>query len=202
MNKLISKDNLIFVFLTLVGAGTILAYIFLVPKDNFDHLPVDSRNFYQFDLESSEKEPYKESFVGHWTLLEIGYMTCPDVCPASLAYLAREYDTWRAKLAGVKVAFLSVDPERDKLDSLTRYVRHFNPGFVALRAEEPELKKFVRKLGGYYSYDDSESKAGYLVTHSAHFFLIDPRGKLVASILEPQIKGKLTQIMSKKMEGI
>ena len=49
---------------------------------------------------------------GHPTLVFFGFTHCPDVCPTTLALLASVQKTaWRCP--GLKVALISVDPERD-----------------------------------------------------------------------------------------
>ena len=53
---------------------------------------------------------------GHPTLVFFGFTHCPDVCPTTLALLAsvqKQAVQQDAGMAGLKVALISVDPERD-----------------------------------------------------------------------------------------
>lgn len=202
MKKFFSRENLVLTLFAGLGVATVAAYLWSAREWRPDVEPADRRDLYEFQLDTSRGNSIGEELGGHWSLVIVGYMTCPDVCPTSLAYVAREYERWGEKLGDLKIAFLSADPDRDKMAGLTAYVSHFHPDFIALRAEEPELKKFVSKLGGYYSREESDSAAGYLVSHSAGFFLVNPRGKLVSTFTEPQVQGRLAQELGKYMKGV
>src|SRR5688572_20368767 len=62
---------------------------------------------------------------GHPTLVFFGFTHCPDVCPTTLALLTavqKQVVVQDAKLAGLKVALISVDPERDTPEQLGKYI--------------------------------------------------------------------------------
>jgi protein SCO1/2 len=68
---------------------------------------------------------------GHPIALFFGFTHCPDECPTTLAHLAHAvhapgvpHDT--------RVAFITVDPDRDSPATLKRYVRLFDPQFIGL----------------------------------------------------------------------
>src|SRR5678809_791135 len=53
---------------------------------------------------------------GHSTLVFFGFTHCPDVCPTTLALLASVQK--QAAIPDLKVALISVDPERDTPEQL------------------------------------------------------------------------------------
>ena len=53
-------------------------------------------------------------FAGDLVVLNFGYTSCPDVCPATLATLARAKQLLGEDGEDVQVVFVSVDPERDQ----------------------------------------------------------------------------------------
>jgi protein SCO1/2 len=68
---------------------------------------------------------------GHPVVLFFGYTHCPDACPTTLAHLAKAVASPGVP-ADVRVAFITVDPERDSPAVLNRYVALFDPNFYGL----------------------------------------------------------------------
>src|SRR5262245_3458777 len=79
---------------------------------------------------------------GHPTLVFFGFTHCPDVCPTTLAMLAgvqKQVTARNESLAGLKVALISVDPERDTPEQMGRYVAAFGGDFIGLTGSTPEI---------------------------------------------------------------
>ena len=86
--------------------------------------------------------------------------------------------------------FVSADPERDAPKDLGRYVRHFDPSFLGVTATSDNLNAVAKGLGGYFGREEQpQSAAGYLVTHSSSFFVIDPAGRFVKTLPAPHERG-------------
>ncbi|MFT5790044.1 MAG: protein SCO1/2 [Shewanella sp.] len=133
-----------------------------------------------------------DDLKGHWSLLFIGYTSCPDVCPTTMGKLTAAYPSL-SEHTDFKVIFMSVDPERDSTANLLNYANFFNPEFVAVTGEHKQLYPITRSLGFVYAMvGDGEN---YQVDHSASFALVSPQGEKVA-IIKPKsdTPGKLPQI--------
>lgn len=128
-----------------------------------------------------------EGLTGRWTFAAIGYTTCPDVCPMTMAtFVALARQTGNAGGVGPRFLFISVDPGRDTPERLAQYVRHFNPDFQGATGAEPDLQALVRDLGALYArVEDPKSALGYTMDHSASIYLIDPQGRLAAIFSAP-----------------
>jgi protein SCO1 len=128
-----------------------------------------------------------KALAGHWTFAAIGYTTCPDICPMTMATfvaLARQIGGGGAEVP--RFLFISVDPGRDTPERLAQYVRHFDPGFLGATGAEPDLQSLVRDLGALYARaEDPKSALGYTMDHSASIYLIDPQGRLAAIFSTP-----------------
>ncbi|GAA4894796.1 SCO family protein [Ferrimonas pelagia] len=128
---------------------------------------------------------------GRWTLLFLGYTSCPDVCPTTMADLARAYNGLKNVMtsAPLQVVLMSVDPGRDSLDKLASYVRFFDPDFTAITGEHGQLYQLSQSLGLVYALVDNPNGDGsgedYLVDHAADIVLINPDGELEA-IFRPE----------------
>lgn len=52
----------------------------------------------------------KQQFLGQWNLVFLGYTSCPDICPMTLAKLNNAYKNLQAEYP-LQVWFISVDPK-------------------------------------------------------------------------------------------
>lgn len=77
-------------------------------------------------------EPFVEARLrGRWTLAFFGFTSCTDICPATMATLAKMYRELKpTEQAELQVLFVSVDPARDTPEALTRYLAGFHPDFL------------------------------------------------------------------------
>ena len=121
---------------------------------------------------------------GHWTLLSFGFTTCPDICPTTLTELSAVFGILKLpslQAAAAQVVFVSIDPERDTLESLNGYVKHYNPAFIAATADIPALTEFATNLGAVFEKEANGPGAqDYTMAHTASIFLINPQGQLAA----------------------
>lgn len=124
-----------------------------------------------------------DTLAGSWSFLFLGYISCPDICPMTMAKLQHVKRALVSEYP-VKVWFVSVDPNRDSNEKLKAYAQYFDPDFIAATAEHIKLFPFVRDIGLMYAMTDG-SLTEYSVDHSASVALIDPTGKLRA-IFKPE----------------
>lgn len=117
---------------------------------------------------------------GQYVLLSFGYTHCPDVCPATLLNFRRIKQELGADASGVEFMFISVDAERDTPEVLDRYMQRYDPEFIGLSGEEDVLNSIRGDFNLFWEFQENpNSAAGYLVTHTASKFLIDPQGRLI-----------------------
>jgi protein SCO1/2 len=163
---------------TLVLVAGALATCAVAPR--FTGITLPGQPAWDFTLTDQHGAPFHLAAQrGRVVVLFFGYTHCPDVCPATMAQLARAYRTLTpAERARVTVAFVTIDPVRDTRAVLTRWVALFEPHFVALTGSAGEL------IPVYYAYHvdhtriPASSGTGYLLEHTSAIFLIDPDGRL------------------------
>jgi protein SCO1/2 len=119
--------------------------------------------------------------AGHWSLLFFGFASCPDVCPVTLAALAQVEkklaDAGRQDLLdGLKIYFVSVDPERDDAASLTKYVEAFSLRFTGVTGSREALADFAKQLNVAFM-KVPDDKGGFTIDHTANIVIIDPSGR-------------------------
>ena len=126
------------------------------------------------------------SFRGHWNVLFFGYTHCPDVCPLALQTLRlawQELAVDRQDPHRPRAWFVSVDPERDSLALLEKYVTYFNADFTGVTGPAEEIDKLAGQLGIVYGFEDVDGD-NYTVNHSAQMVFVDPQGRM-AAVLNP-----------------
>ena len=118
-------------------------------------------------------------FAGHHVAVVFGFTACPDVCPTTLWHWRRAIETLSVEQsARLRLAFVTVDPERDTAERLERYTAHFDPAFVGVRAEGDELKALLRSLHAHARKVPSRTPGEYTMDHTATAFLLGPDGTL------------------------
>ena len=117
-----------------------------------------------------------EDFRGKAVVVFFGFTHCPDVCPTTLADIAGALKTLGADADRVQVLFITVDPERDTAEGIERYVKAFDPRFIALRGDAAATQRVAKDFKIYFE----KRKQGdtYTVDHSSQSYVIDPRGRL------------------------
>jgi len=128
------------------------------------------------------------SLKGKWSFLFFGFTHCPDVCPTTLAVLARVHDDIAKNAAGaedIQFVFVSVDPNRDTAGDLRRYVDYFDTTFLGVTGDNAQIGKLAGQLGAVYRVAITPGVKNYPVYHSAAVFLLDPRGRYHAVFTPP-----------------
>jgi protein SCO1/2 len=139
------------------------------------------------------------SLRGHPTLVFFGFTHCPDVCPTTLGRLAivqKEAAVADKKLAGLKVALISVDPERDTPEQLGRYVSSFGADFIGLTGSAPEIVNATRAFGVASARVDLGG-GNYTMDHSATVFALDSNARIVAIFTPPLRADALARDLAK-----
>ena len=125
---------------------------------------------------------------GKWSFLFFGYTHCPDICPTTLATLARVRESISKNAAGaqdVQFVFISVDPNRDTAGKLGQYVTYFDATFLGVTGDDAQLGNLAGQLGAAYQAEVKPGTENYPVYHTAAVFLVDPRARYHAVFAPP-----------------
>jgi protein SCO1/2 len=133
-------------------------------------------------IDQSGQPFHTQALKGHPTLLFFGFTHCPDVCPTTLARLAEVVKI--AKVPGLKVMLVSVDPERDTPEQLARYVHAFSPDFGALTGTPEAIQQFAKEFSVAFAKVDMGG-GEYTIDHSAVVTVLNRQGQRVALFTPP-----------------
>ena len=117
-------------------------------------------------------------FRGKAVVIFFGYTQCPDVCPATLATLAQAMKDLGADADRVQVLFITVDPDRDTADLLSKYVPSFDPRFLGLRGDADATARTAKEFKVLYQKVPGPTPGSYTMDHSAGSYVFDPKGRL------------------------
>lgn len=127
-------------------------------------------------------------FQGQWDLVFFGFTHCPDICPTTLQVLATAKSALEEQ--GVtplpRIVLVSVDPERDTPEILSRYVAYFGAGNLGITGSLEGIRALTSGLGIYFEKQESDD-GNYLVDHSAAVLLVDPEGRFSALFSGPHV---------------
>jgi protein SCO1/2 len=133
-----------------------------------------------FELMAATGQPFHLSDVkGDIVLIYFGYTYCPDVCPLTMADVRQALSGLEGR-ERVHVIFISVDPERDTPEVLSRYLAAFDPSFIGLTDDFEQVKEVMKPYGAFAEKETvTDSTVGYLVSHSARLYLVTPEQDLL-----------------------
>lgn len=140
---------------------------------------------YKFSLQGSDGPVTDDDFPGKYLLVYFGYTSCPDVCPTTLYEISKVLKT-SADPELIQPIFVSIDPENDTQEQLSRYVHYFDPRIIGLTADYPTLRKMADAYGASFGYrfgDDEVTPPNlppaYSVYHSTLLYLLSPERQIV-----------------------
>lgn len=136
----------------------------------------------------------KQNMKGKWSLLFFGYTNCPDICPTTLQIMAQVADDLSAR--DINYAFITVDPKRDDMATVKKYVSFFHPDFIGLTGDKAEIDRLTETLGVIYDYEGDLSSDEYIVNHYGAILVVDPEARLRAHILPPHPNQKVVDAVN------
>ena len=117
-----------------------------------------------------------EDFPGRFQLITFGYTYCPDICPTDLQQIGLAIDKLGTAGAAVQPLFISVDPERDTMEVLARYVVLFHPRLIGLTGTPQQIKAAASAYKAYYARYKPPEGGDYVIDHTGFVYLMDGTG--------------------------
>jgi protein SCO1/2 len=137
-------------------------------------LPLAQADFHLTDFNGKPRS--LADFREKVAVVFFGYTQCPEVCPTTLASLAKVMRMLGKDADRVQVLFVTVDPERDRPEMLAKFIPSFYPSFLGLYGDERSTAQAAKAFG--VIYEKQYYKNGrYTMLHSDGTFLIGTKGK-------------------------
>jgi protein SCO1 len=132
-----------------------------------------------FTLTGADGKQVKLSDLrGKANLIFFGYTHCPDICPISMADFKMVKGELGDDASKVNFIMISVDGSRDTPEVLGRYVKAFDPAFMALTGDEATVHTIGVNYGVHFEKQQpTGTQASYLVSHTTYSYLVDAQGR-------------------------
>lgn len=158
-----------------------------------------AREIQSFAFEGIDKQAFTQSQLqGRWTWVFFGFTTCPQLCPTTMAKLAKAYQ--QLKQQGVsplpRIVMMTLDPKQDTLAKLGQYVHRFEPDFYGAKGKKAQMASFAHELGIAYIQTSNT------IEHTGAVMVLNPEGKLQAFFNSPFSASELVenhQLLIKKV---
>ncbi len=117
-------------------------------------------------------------FKGKAVLIFFGYTQCPDVCPTTMAEMAAVMKELGPQADKLQVLFVTLDPERDTQQMLSKYVPAFDARFLGLYGDKAATAAVAKEFKIFYQKVDGKSAGSYTIDHTAGSYVFDPQGRV------------------------
>ncbi len=149
-----------------------------------------------FDLTDEQGESFRETQLsGRWNFIFFGFTSCPDICPLTMTEMKQFYEGLEESERNLlRVVMVSVDPARDNIETLGKYVNSFNEDFVGLTGNAETISAVARQFfvahskpeeASHNNHTTTADTTDYIIEHSGHLAIIDPDGKFAAVMQSP-----------------
>ncbi|MBN9438516.1 MAG: SCO family protein [Bosea sp.] len=113
-------------------------------------------------------------------LVFFGFTHCPDICPTKLFEISEVLRAAGTKGEKLRALFISVDPERDTVETLKSYLGSFDPRIIGLTGDRAAIDAAIKAYRGY-SKKVPLKDGDYTMDHTALVYLMDKNGGFVGA---------------------
>ena len=172
--------------LLIVFSLTLVILFFYKYNNNKSHTQIGG----DFELTNHlNQKTTNASFNGYYRLVFFGFTNCPDFCPDTLNNIGKVINQIDKKDQLVPI-FITVDPERDTVAKLKKYLTNFDSKIIGLTGTKEQIKFvktkykiFSKKImdvkkenGESNNHHDEHDHGGYSVDHTTIIYLMDKKG--------------------------
>ena len=189
--------KILIIFISFVVLG--MTFISVITKNKDENISL-SKSINKFNLVTHTYENFDNSYVSNYpSLIFFGFLNCPDVCPFTLTKISEIINKLKNKADLIRFYFVTVDPERDKIDDLREYLSAFHPKIIGVTGSNIDIEKFLKYMYVYkkkINLDDNN----YTIDHSSQIFLFNKKGTFFGTLStnekEKNILGKIKKIVN------
>ena len=115
--------------------------------------------------------------------LYFGYSSCPTECPVMMSVMKQVFE--KIETNDISYYLISFDPEIDTLDRLRSYVTAFNPDFVGVSGDVPEVVKLGYQLGVEKLAPVENHMNQRIISHTNHLIVVNSEAEVIGIFKAP-----------------
>ena len=159
-----------------------------------------SKNINKFQLITHSNEKFNDKLFSNYpSLIFFGFLNCPDVCPFTLTKISEIINKLKDKSDFMKFYFVTVDPERDKIEELKEYLNAFHPKIIGVTGSNICIEKFLKYMYVYKKEIPLDNN-NYTIDHSSQMFLFKKNGRFFGTLStnekDNNILGKINKLLN------
>ena len=140
-----------------------------------------------------------DQLKGKVVLLIIGFTNCEDICPTEMARASIALSEMKEDIRLVKPIFLTVDPERDSLEVIAKYLKNFHPSFTGISGDSETLAELVNHYG-VSPKKESHHGENQQINHGYSTFILNTLGEIEVAVLPGLPPSHLSELLFKMTE--
>ena len=123
----------------------------------------------------------EKDLTGKYQIILFGYTFCPDICPTSLQVLSLAMDRLGEKAEKIQPYFITVDPERDTVKVMKRYIGYFSKRLIGLTGSKSMIERVAKQFNVRYEkvLEEGMEPDMYIMDHTASAYLMAPDGSFI-----------------------
>jgi cytochrome oxidase Cu insertion factor (SCO1/SenC/PrrC family) len=133
-----------------------------------------------FTLTDHHGKPFHlKDHRGKVVVMSFGFTFCPSICPDTLVKMSSVIEQLQDSSTELTTVFITVDPERDTVEALSKYVPYFSDAILGLTGSADAIRKVSSQYRAMYKIQKTnETDKNYTVDHSADIYVINREGNL------------------------
>ncbi|MEX3014545.1 SCO family protein [Gymnodinialimonas hymeniacidonis] len=131
---------------------------------------------------------------GHHQLLFFGYANCQEICSAVFPTMASIVDILDEQGMALRPVMVTVDPERDTVETMGDALHVHHPEFVGLTGTEAELQVAYDAYSVEFEELFVDPFYGTVFSHGSFIYLLDGEGEvltLLPPVLGPEMMAEI-----------
>ena len=194
-----SNKKLKIFLLAIFSVVLVIIYISFFTSNNNETLNL-SKNINKFNLITHSNEKFDDKFFSNYpSLIFFGFLNCPDVCPFTLTKISEIIHKLKDKSQFMKFYFVTVDPERDKIEDLKEYLNTFHPKIIGVTGSNTGIENFLKYMYVYKNVIQLDNN-NYTIDHSSQIFLFKKNGSFFGTLStnekDNNILGKINKLIN------
>jgi protein SCO1/2 len=115
-----------------------------------------------------------KDFSNQYRLIYFGFTYCPAICPTELQKITLALNELGEAGEKIKPIFITVDPERDTVETMKSYISLFHPNLVGLTGTPEQIEVVKNSYKIYAAKVKDDTMQEYTMDHSSFIYFMGP----------------------------